>query len=137
MARVLRRSACGAGGAPRRRRQGQRLDGGCVESLKKAGIDTQVGLLAEEAAGQNAPFLFTRLQTSRPFVALKLATSIAGRIADSGGSSQWISGPEAREHVHGLRAGFDAIAVGGTTALTDNPQLTARGGVTPRKPPVR
>ncbi len=110
---------------------------GGMEILKRAGIETHIGLLAEEAAAQNAPFLSTRLQTDRPFVALKLATSIDGRIADAGGSSQWISGPEAREHVHWLRAGFDAIAVGGTTALTDNPQLTARGGVTPRRPPVR
>jgi len=110
---------------------------GGVEVLKRAGIETQIGLFAEEAAAQNAPFLFTRLQTDRSFVALKLATSIDGRIADAGGRSQWISGPEARDHVHWLRAGFDAIAVGGTTALTDNPQLTARGGLTPRKPPVR
>ena len=110
---------------------------GGVEVLKRAGIETQIGLLAEEAAALNAPFLFTRQQTDRPFVALKLATSIDGRIADAGGRSQWISGPEARDHVHWLRAGFDAIAVGGTTALTDNPQLTARGGLTPRKPPVR
>jgi diaminohydroxyphosphoribosylaminopyrimidine deaminase/5-amino-6-(5-phosphoribosylamino)uracil reductase len=110
---------------------------GGIEILKAAGIETQVGLLAAEAAAQNAPFLATRLQTDRPFVALKLATSIDGRIADAGGRSQWISGPEARDHVHWLRAGFDAIAVGGTTALTDNPQLTARGGIVPRKPPVR
>src|SRR5207247_1383714 len=103
----------------------------------RAGIETEIGVLAEAAAAQNAAFLSTRLQTDRPFVALKLATSIDGRIADAGGSSHWISGPEAREHVHWLRAGFDAIAVGGTTALTDNPQLTARGGVTPRRPPVR
>src|SRR2546429_3620001 len=110
---------------------------GGIEILKRAGIETEVGLMAEEAAAQNAPFLFTRQQTDRPFVALKLATSIDGRIADAGGSSQWISGPEARDHVHWLRAGFDAIAVGGTTALMDNPQLTARGDLTPRKPPVR
>jgi diaminohydroxyphosphoribosylaminopyrimidine deaminase/5-amino-6-(5-phosphoribosylamino)uracil reductase len=110
---------------------------GGMDVLKRAGVETQVGLFAEEAAAQNAPFLFTRLQTERPWVALKLATSIDGRIADAGGRSQWISGPEARDHVHWLRAGFDAIAVGGTTALTDNPQLTARGDVTPRKPPVR
>src|SRR5216117_1766370 len=109
---------------------------GGADVLKRAGIEVQIGLLAEAAAAQNAPFLFTRLQTDRPFVALKLATSIDGRIADAGGRSQWISGPEARDHVHWLRAGFDAIAVGGTTALTDNPQLTARG-LTPRKPPVR
>src|SRR5262245_27001653 len=77
--------------------------GGGFDILKRAGVDTQAGLLAEEAAAQNAPFLFTRAQTSRPFVALKLATSIDGRIADVGGSSRWISGPEAREHVHWLR----------------------------------
>src|SRR5436309_979094 len=100
-------------------------------------VAVEHGLFAEEAAALNAPFLFAREQRTRPFVALKLATSIDGRIADSGGSSQWVSGPEARDYVHWLRAGFDAIAVGGTTALTDNPQLTARGGVTPRKPPVR
>jgi diaminohydroxyphosphoribosylaminopyrimidine deaminase / 5-amino-6-(5-phosphoribosylamino)uracil reductase len=110
---------------------------GGVEVLKRAGIETQIGLLAAEAAAQIAPFLLTRARTDRPFVALKLATSIDGRIADARGSSRWISGPEARDHVHWLRAGFDAIAVGGTTALTDNPQLTVRGGVTPRKPPVR
>ena len=110
---------------------------GGIEILKRAGIETEIGVHAEAAAAQNAAFLSTRLQTDRPFVALKLATSIDGRIADAGGSSQWISGPEAREHVHWLRAGFDAIAVGGTTALTDNPQLTARGDVTPRRPPVR
>ncbi len=96
----------------------------CTDAIRAAGVRRVV-------------FLFTRLQTDRPFVALKLATSIDGRIADAGGRSQWISGPEARDHVHWLRAGFDAIAVGGTTALTDNPQLTARGGLTPRKPPVR
>jgi diaminohydroxyphosphoribosylaminopyrimidine deaminase/5-amino-6-(5-phosphoribosylamino)uracil reductase len=110
---------------------------GGLELLKKAGVDTHVGLCAEAAAAQNAVFLTSRLQTERPFVALKLATSIDGRIADARGRSQWISGTEAREYVHWLRAGFDAIGVGGTTALTDDPQLTARGGITPRKPPVR
>src|SRR3989475_12385105 len=101
------------------------------------GVDVAMGLLAEEAAALNAPFLFSRLQSDRPFVALKLATSIDGRIADAAGRSQWVSGEEARAHVHWLRAGFDAIAVGGTTALQDNPRLTVRGAVTPRKPPVR
>src|SRR5882762_394192 len=89
------------------------------------------------AAALNAPFLFAREQAERPFVALKLATSIDGRIADAAGSSQWVSGEAAREHVHWLRAGFDAIAVGGTTALGDIPQLTVRGTVAPRRPPVR
>src|SRR2546427_4544224 len=101
---------------------------GGFDVLKRAGIDTHVGLLAEAAAALNAPFLFTRLQTDRPLVALQLATSIDGRIADAGGSSQWISGPEARDHVHWLRGGFGARRVGGTTALTGNPQPTPRGG---------
>jgi len=105
--------------------------------LRGRGVSVSIGLLAEAGAALNAPFLFAREQAERPFVALKLATSIDGRIADAAGSSQWVSGEAAREHVHWLRAGFDAIAVGGTTALRDDPQLTVRGPVTPRRPPVR
>ena len=105
--------------------------------LRAKGVIVSVGLLAEAAAALNAPFLFAREQAERPFVALKLATSIDGRIADAAGSSRWVSGEAAREYVHWLRAGFDAIAVGGMTALHDNPQLTVRGPVTPRRPPVR
>jgi diaminohydroxyphosphoribosylaminopyrimidine deaminase / 5-amino-6-(5-phosphoribosylamino)uracil reductase len=105
--------------------------------LRAKSVAVSIGVLAEAAAALNAPFLFAREQAERPFVALKLATSIDGRIADAAGSSQWVSGEAAREHVHWLRAGFDAIAVGGTTALRDNPQLTVRGAVTPRRPPVR
>ncbi len=105
--------------------------------LRGRGVDVAFGLLAEAAAALNVRFLFAREQAERPFVALKLATSIDGRIADAQGSSRWVSGEAAREYVHWLRAGFDAIAVGGTTALGDNPELTVRGPVTPRKPPVR
>ncbi len=105
--------------------------------LRGRSVVVSLGLLADPAAALNAPFLFAREQNERPFVALKLATSIDGRIADAGGSSRWVSGEAAREYVHWLRAGFDAIAVGGTTALKDDPQLTARGPITPRKPPVR
>ena len=110
---------------------------GGFEVLRAAGIEVEVGSGAEAAAALNAPFLFARRRAERPFVALKLATSIDGRIADLAGRSQWLSGTEARDWVHWLRAGFDAIAVGGTTALRDDPQLTVRGAVTPRKPPVR
>ena len=113
-----------------------RAQGG-LDVLRRAGVEVEVGLLAEEAAALNAPFLFARRRPDRPFVALKLATSIDGRIADAEGQSQWISGPEARDYVHWLRAGFDAIGVGGTTALHDNPHLTARGLLTPRRPPIR
>jgi diaminohydroxyphosphoribosylaminopyrimidine deaminase/5-amino-6-(5-phosphoribosylamino)uracil reductase len=105
--------------------------------LRGRGISVAIGLLEEAAAALNAPFLFAHEQAERPFVALKLATSIDGRIADAAGSSRWVSGEEARGYVHWLRAGFDAIAVGGTTALHDDPQLTVRGPVIPRRPPVR
>src|SRR5437899_3287360 len=105
--------------------------------LRARGVTVAIGLLAEAGAALNAPFLFARLRSERPFVALKLATSIDGRIADAAGRSQWVSGEAARDFVHWLRAGFDAIAVGGTTALMDNPQLTVRGKVAPRRPPVR
>lgn len=111
--------------------------GGGAEVLRQRGVDVGLGLMQAEAAAVNAPFLFSRRQADRPFVALKLATSIDGRIADAAGQSQWVSAEAAREYVHWLRAGFDAIAVGGTTALTDNPLLTVRGAVTPRRPPVR
>ncbi len=110
--------------------------GGGLERLRREGVDVEHGVLAAEAAAQNAPFLFARGH-DRPFIALKLATSVDGSIADLARRSEWLSGPEAREWVHWLRAGFDAIAVGGTTALQDNPRLTVRGPLTPRKPPVR
>jgi diaminohydroxyphosphoribosylaminopyrimidine deaminase / 5-amino-6-(5-phosphoribosylamino)uracil reductase len=110
---------------------------GGVEALRARGVDVAVGVLAEDAAALNAPFLFARYEPDRPFVALKLATSIDGRIADAAGRSRWVSGELARAYVHWLRAGFDAIAIGGTTALRDNPRLTVRGAVTPRRAPVR
>src|SRR5256886_3945385 len=110
---------------------------GGADVLRAQGVAVSFGVLAEAAAALNAPFLFAHQQAERPFVALKLATSIDGRIADAAGSSRWVSGEAAREYVHWLRAGFDAIAVGGMTALHDNPQLTVRGPVTPRRPPVR
>jgi diaminohydroxyphosphoribosylaminopyrimidine deaminase/5-amino-6-(5-phosphoribosylamino)uracil reductase len=68
---------------------------------------------------------------------LKLATTLDGRIADANGNSRWISGPEAREYVHWLRAGFDALGVGGVSARTDDPSLTVRGPVQPRTIPLR
>src|SRR5437667_3193519 len=84
--------------------------------LRAKGVIVSLGLLAEAAAARNAPFLFAREQAERPFVALKLATSIDGRIADAAGSSRWVSGEAAREYVHWLRAGFGAIPVRGMTA---------------------
>ena len=111
--------------------------GGGLAVLRKAGVEVMEGVETTAAASLNAIFLHAHMDRERPFVALKLATSVDGRIADHAGRSQWVSGEPARDYVHWLRAGFDAIGVGGTTALRDNPQLTVRGAVTPRKPPVR
>ena len=107
-----------------------------------AALLAQRGLEVVEArhpavAEQNATFLHRFGGATRPFVALKLATSVDGRVADYTGRARWISGPLAREWVHWLRAGFDAIGVGGRTARADDPALTVRGSVVPRVPPRR
>ena len=110
---------------------------GGAELLRQAGVQVELGLERGPAEAQNAAFLHAHRHPERPFVALKLATSLDARIADAEGRSRWISGPEARAYVHWLRAGFDAIAVGGRTAREDDPSLTVRGAITPRTPPVR
>ena len=105
--------------------------------LRAAGVDVELGLLADEAAVQNAIFLHTERDRSRPYVALKLATTIDGRIADANGHSRWLSAQPARDFVQWLRAGFDAIGVGGVTARADDPSLTVRGPLVPRVAPRR
>jgi diaminohydroxyphosphoribosylaminopyrimidine deaminase / 5-amino-6-(5-phosphoribosylamino)uracil reductase len=110
---------------------------GGAERLRAAGVEVEMGLLQPEAEAQNAVFLHGFRHAHRPFVALKLATSVDGRIADLARRSRWLSGGPAREYVHWLRAGFDAIAVGGATARDDDPSLTLRGPLTPRVTPVR
>jgi diaminohydroxyphosphoribosylaminopyrimidine deaminase/5-amino-6-(5-phosphoribosylamino)uracil reductase len=110
---------------------------GGAEVLRAAGVEVEFGLGDRAAAALNAPFLWATARPARPFVALKVATSLDGFLADAEGKSQWISGPEAREYAHWLRAGYDAIAVGHRTAVRDDPQLTVRGPVVPRVPPWR
>lgn len=110
--------------------------GGMAE-LERAGLDTELGLLEEEAAAQNAPFLCAVLRPSRPYLAVKLAVSVDGFIADHTGGPGRISGPESDEFVQWLRAGFDAIGVGRATAEIDDPRLTVRGETTPRRSPTR
>ncbi|HEV2084946.1 MAG TPA: bifunctional diaminohydroxyphosphoribosylaminopyrimidine deaminase/5-amino-6-(5-phosphoribosylamino)uracil reductase RibD, partial [Gemmatimonadales bacterium] len=107
------------------------------EQLRTAGVEVELGTAEHAAAAQNAIFLHTLRNPSRPYVALKLATTLDGRIADRFGRSRWISGEQAREYVQWLRAGFDAIAIGGRTARFDDPSLTVRGPVRPRIPPRR
>lgn len=110
---------------------------GGAARLEAAGIDVVIGPGRREAEDLNAPFLHAVGPSGRPFVAVKIATSLDHRIADPAGHSRWISGDEARDWVHWFRAGFDAIGVGGRTALVDNPALTVRGSTEPRTPPRR
>ena len=110
---------------------------GGAARLAEHGVEVRIGLEREAAEAQNAIFLHRFREAARPFVALKLATSLDGRIADASGQSRWISGEKARAYVHWLRAGFDAIGVGGRTARLDDPRLTVRGSVEPRVPPRR
>jgi diaminohydroxyphosphoribosylaminopyrimidine deaminase/5-amino-6-(5-phosphoribosylamino)uracil reductase len=107
------------------------------DRLRDAGVEVEIGPLGDLAAAQNAIFLHLTKGSVRPYVALKLATTLDGRIADGFGQSRWISGAPARDYIQWLRAGFDAIAVGGRTARLDDPSLTVRGQVTPRVPPRR
>jgi diaminohydroxyphosphoribosylaminopyrimidine deaminase/5-amino-6-(5-phosphoribosylamino)uracil reductase len=110
---------------------------GGAAQLRSAGIEVELGRAENAASSQNAIFLHTFRNGSRPFVALKLATTLNGRIADGLGRSRWISGEPARDFVQWLRAGFDAIGVGGRTARFDDPSLTVRGSVRPLTPPKR
>lgn len=107
------------------------------EALREAGISFDSGLLEKEARRLNASFVHRFTHPDRPWVALKLATSREGWIAPSDGSRRQLSSAEAQAWVHWLRAGFDAIGVGGATAIADDPELTVRGPHQPRIPPVR
>ncbi|MET3712046.1 diaminohydroxyphosphoribosylaminopyrimidine deaminase/5-amino-6-(5-phosphoribosylamino)uracil reductase [Sphingomonas trueperi] len=111
-----------------------RTDGTGFARLEKAGIRVESGLMAAEARRSMAGFL-TRLARRRPHVTLKLATSLDGRIALSTGESKWITGPQARAHVHLERARHDGILVGRGTFLADVPKLDVRlPGLTDRAP---
>lgn len=110
-----------------------RVSGRGFEMLRKAGITVETGLRAAEAARDLAGFLRVA-GGGRPFVTLKLASSFDGRIATATGQSQWITGPEARRLVHGMRARHDAVMVGAGTARKDDPSLTVRGLGVARQP---
>lgn len=96
-----------------------------LKLLRKAGVQVECGIGEPDASELLKPFTSSMLR-ARPYVTVKLATSLDGRIADSSGCSQWISGPKARVHVQGLRRRVDAILVGAGTATQDNPSLLPR-----------
>ena len=103
----------------------QRVAGGGIDRLVAAGVAVEVGVRADDVAEQLRPYLVHRT-TGRPYVVLKLAATLDGRIAAPDGTSQWITGPEARADVHRFRAESDAILVGAGTVRADDRSLTVR-----------
>lgn len=106
------------------------VSGRGIAALREAGIAVDVGICADEVTTQLAPYLHHR-HTKRPYVILKMASTIDGRTSAADGTSQWITGEVARRRVHELRAESDAILVGAGTVRTDNPYLTVREVVGP------
>ncbi|MFD9424145.1 MULTISPECIES: bifunctional diaminohydroxyphosphoribosylaminopyrimidine deaminase/5-amino-6-(5-phosphoribosylamino)uracil reductase RibD [unclassified Streptomyces] len=99
---------------------------GGADTLRRAGIQVEQGLLADEAEAGNAAWL-TSVRLGRPYVLWKYAATLDGRVAAADATSRWITSPEARADVHRLRAEADAVVVGSGTARVDDPQLAVRG----------
>jgi len=109
-----------------------RVNGAGLARLRAAGVEVIEGVLTAEATVVLAGF-FSRIQRHRPLVALKLASTLDGRIATATGESQWITGTPARKAAHALRGQHDATLVGVGTVLADDPDLTCRiPGFSPR-----
>ncbi|MGR3714841.1 MAG: bifunctional diaminohydroxyphosphoribosylaminopyrimidine deaminase/5-amino-6-(5-phosphoribosylamino)uracil reductase RibD [Shimia sp.] len=112
-----------------------RVSGRGLAMLQAAGIEVVTGVMADEAARDLHGF-FLKTDLGRPFLTLKLASTLDGRIATATGESRWITGSEARRAVHAMRMRHDAVMVGGGTARADDPSLTVRDmGL--RQQPVR
>lgn len=114
-----------------------RPSGGGARTLRAAGIEVVGPCWAPAASWSENPTFFHAAASDAPFVALKLAQSLDGRIAESPGQSTALTGAEANAEVHRLRTGFDAIMVGAGTVRADNPRLTVRLAPTGRVPPRR
>ena len=101
------------------------VDGGGLQQMEAAGLDVSAGLLEDEVRVLNSPFLML-VQNGRPWVHVKWAMTLDGRIATRSGSSKWISCEASRAIGHELRGRMDAVIVGSGTAKADDPLLTAR-----------
>ena len=111
--------------------------GGGGELLAQAGVEV-VGPPTDVRTFHDVdPVFFYTMRYQRPYLALKLAVSLDGRIAARAGERTPLTGDEANREVHRLRSGFDAVLVGGETARVDDPLLTVRYGMDPRIPPTR
>ncbi|MBN2461769.1 MAG: bifunctional diaminohydroxyphosphoribosylaminopyrimidine deaminase/5-amino-6-(5-phosphoribosylamino)uracil reductase RibD [Candidatus Cloacimonetes bacterium] len=109
------------------------VNGGGIKELRRAGIPVHMGLGKEQAGSINESYL-KYITRGKPFVHLKTALSLDGRIAAADGSSRWISNPSARQYGHFLRNIYDAILIGKGTLLNDNPHLNVRYINNPRQP---
>lgn len=112
------------------------VSGKGFQRLRDSGIEVVTGILADEARQRNEKFICWH-KKQRPFVHLKLAMSLDGRISIKKSVSTGLSGVDARTRVQGLRHEHDAILVGANTAVIDNPSLTDRSGLSRRRPLVR
>lgn len=101
------------------------VDGRGVGHLREAGIEVVENVLKSEAVRINEAYV-KHITTGLPFVTLKMAATLDGRIAGSDGSSTWITGEDSRNDVQRMRAASDAILVGAGTAIKDDPRLTVR-----------
>jgi diaminohydroxyphosphoribosylaminopyrimidine deaminase/5-amino-6-(5-phosphoribosylamino)uracil reductase len=102
-----------------------RVDGGGLRLLRSAGLQVECGLLEAEAQELNRAYL-KATRTGLPWVVLKMAMTLDGKIATHTGDSRWVTGEKARRYVHRLRDWNDAVMVGSGTAKADDPELTAR-----------
>ena len=111
-----------------------KVSGSGIARLREAGISVEVGVLADEVASQLKAYIHHRT-TNRPFVVLKMASTLDGRTAAPDGTSMWITGETARRRVQQLRAESDAVLVGANTVRVDDPRLTVRDieGDSPRR----
>ncbi|MFA6320864.1 MAG: bifunctional diaminohydroxyphosphoribosylaminopyrimidine deaminase/5-amino-6-(5-phosphoribosylamino)uracil reductase RibD [Candidatus Omnitrophota bacterium] len=105
-----------------------------LKKLKQHGVAVVSGILENEAASINKPFV-KFITTGMPYVTVKMAESLDGKIATRSGDSKWITGDDSRRYVHGLRAKSDAVMVGVNTVIKDDPALISR--VSKGKQPVR
>ncbi|MEW6078589.1 MAG: bifunctional diaminohydroxyphosphoribosylaminopyrimidine deaminase/5-amino-6-(5-phosphoribosylamino)uracil reductase RibD [Thermodesulfobacteriota bacterium] len=112
------------------------VTGGGRDFLKSRGIEVVEGV-CREAAEKQIEWFLKFVRTKKPFVTLKCAMTLDGRVATRTGDSRWVTGEAARRYVHRLRHAADAIMVGAGTVKADNPRLTARLGDRPAKDPLR